>query len=83
MTVDVIFTESFDVSEGKSDPRWPNGRPVILANAGEKFCSRNLPYPAPKCGSYEVKCLDCGKTATIAVAGRPDDPRIIVMRCGD
>jgi len=83
VTIDVLFLDSGREPQCKSDPRCPNGMPVNLAPGVviEKTCSRNLPYPAPRCGVYQITCRQCGFTAAITVAGRPDDPRTVTMPC--
>ena len=79
---DVVFLDSGRTSECKSDPKFPEGQPINLApNAIVKTCSRNLPYPAPRCGVYQIRCLKCGYTAAVTVAGRADDPRMVTMPC--
>lgn len=82
MTIDVTFLDSGREPQCKPDPNFPDGKPVNLVPSGiHKSCCRNLPYPAPRCGLYMIKCTKCGFTAAITVAGRPDDPRIIMMPC--
>ena len=75
MTIDVVFLDSGREPQCKSDPRWPDGMPVNLAPGVpvKKTCTRNIPWPAPRCGSYMITCRECGFTAAITVAGRPDD----------
>ena len=82
MTIDVIFLDSGREPKCKPDPKYPDGMPVNLTTSPlQKFCCRNLPYPAPRCGVYQIKCTKCGFTAAITVAGRPDDPRTVTMPC--
>ena len=82
MTIDVTFIDSGVEPTCKPDPRYPNGVAINLAsNALQKTCCRNLPYPAPRCGLYEIKCLTCGFAALVTVAGRPDDPNMVTMPC--
>lgn len=40
-----------------------------------------LPYPAPRCGIYAVKCEKCGLLVGFTTAGRPDDPRKVTLAC--
>lgn len=82
MTIDVYFNDSGRQAQCKPDPNYPEGKLVDLTtNAIARQCARNLPYPAPRCGSYTVVCRECGFTALITVAGRPDDPNAVVMPC--
>lgn len=79
--IDVIFHDSGKRSTEKSDPEYPNGVPINLATVIQKSCTRNLPYPAPRCGHYAVQCQVCGFAAILTVAGRPDDPKTVTMPC--
>lgn len=82
MSIDVQFIDSGREPQEKPDPKYPHGKPVsLLKHALAKGCTRNLPYPAPRCGMYQVTCRSCGFTALITVAGRPDDPNIITLPC--
>lgn len=82
MTIDVQFISAGRTATEKPDPRYPDGMPVNLApHALAKTCTRNLPYPAPHCGQYLVKCRTCGFTGLITVAGRADDPNIVTLPC--
>ena len=82
MTIDVIFFDTGREPQCKPDPAYPNGIAVSLAdNVLQKTCTRNLPYPAPRCGMYMVECTVCGYSAAITVAGRFDDPRTVTMPC--
>jgi hypothetical protein len=82
MTIDVVFLDSGREPQCKPDPNFPEGKLVNLApHALAKTCARNLPYPAPRCGSYIITCKKCGYRAAITVAGRPDDPNAIQMPC--
>ena len=79
---DVVFLDSGRASECKSDPKFPEGQPINLApNAIVKTCSRNLPYPAPRCGVYLITCQTCHYRAALTVAGRPDDPCMVTIPC--
>lgn len=78
---DVQFIDHGREPTERSDPRHPDGVQINLATAIHKSCTRNLPYPAPRCGLYEVTCRKCGYRAVVAVAGRADDPRMITMPC--
>ncbi len=82
MTFDVHFIDAGREPQEKPNPKYPDGIDVNLApHALAKQCCRNVPYPAPRCGAYEIKCRVCGFTGVITVAGRADDPRIVTMPC--
>lgn len=79
--IDVVFLDSGREPQCKPDPNFPDGRHIVMAEKGVEVCTWNLPYPAPRCGFYNVECKKCGKKATISVAGRIDDPRILTVAC--
>lgn len=65
------------------DPAFPNGVDLVPAKLGRasSSCKADLPYPAKRCGVYHVTCLICAVNALVTTAGRPDDPRSIVLAC--
>jgi hypothetical protein len=67
-------------AEHPSDPKYPLGKDVDATGPGAK-CKVSLPYPARGVGMYFVKCHECGLTAIVTAAGRPDDPRSITLNC--
>lgn len=82
MTIDVKFIDEGRTATEKPDPKFPDGRDLNIApHVLAKVCCRNLPYPAPRCGQYAIRCRVCGLTALVSVAGRPDDPRTITLAC--
>lgn len=81
MTIDVTFLDSGHEPREKPDPAYPNGRDIRLCTAVQKSCGFNVPYPAPRCGVYSIKCSDCGIVVAVTVAGRPDDPRTVTIPC--
>ena len=82
MTIDVKFNDSGRTATQPANPKHPNGQDINLAiSVVQKVCCRNLPYPAPRCGTYSVRCRTCNFTALITVAGRADDPRTITLPC--
>lgn len=63
------------------NPAYPNGVDLDLSK-GRPYCEIMLvPYPAPRCGYFLVKCSTCGTDALITTAGRPDDPRSVKIAC--
>ena len=73
MTIDVIFLDSGREPQCKPDPKHPDGRDVDMAAPGDKTCTFNVPYPAPRCGAYRITCRECGLKVAMTVAGRADD----------
>ncbi len=69
------------------DPAYPKGIDVELyrkldaPTCRAPTCRTGLPYPARRCGHYHVKCNICGFTVAITTAGRPDDPRSVLIPC--
>lgn len=63
------------------DPQFPHGRVIVMAPPGERSCAINVPYPAPRCGSYLIVCERCGMSVGVTAAGRTDDPRRIIIPC--
>ncbi len=62
-----------------SNPAYPNGKKIdvgILPN-----CEVALPYPAPECGEFVVKCKACKASVIVTAAGRPDDPISVTVPC--
>jgi hypothetical protein len=63
------------------NPRYPEGIDVDFSDRAEKTCKVELPYPAKRCGFYRVVCQACGLEIVVTTAGRPDDPRSVMMPC--
>lgn len=82
MTIDVKFNDHQRKATEKPNPKYPNGVDIDLRETViAKSCTRNLPYPAPGCGTYSVLCRTCGWSGLVTVAGRTDDPRTITIPC--
>ena len=62
------------------NPEYPNGIDVVIAD-GRTSCKVDLPYPAPECGYFIVRCGLCEFSVAITAAGRPDDPKSVTMPC--
>jgi hypothetical protein len=61
------------------DPNHPNGKDI---DGGQRpACKVELPYPAECVGLYYAECLDCKANMLITVAGRPDDPKTVMLPC--
>ena len=65
------------------NPDYPDGIDVDVTFGARPACRSTLPYPARRCGLYVVHCLKCGANVGITTAGRPDDPRSIMLACKD
>jgi hypothetical protein len=63
------------------DPKYPDGMDIDISGGALMSCIIKLPYPAPRCGVYEVWCKTCGFSAGISTAGRADDPRSVRVPC--
>lgn len=57
------------------NPAFPNGIDIDAAVGAAEACAVMLPYPAPRCGQYVVRCKSCDYVVAVTTAGRPDDPR--------
>lgn len=63
------------------NPAYPKGIIIDLSKATTVTCTAELPYPAPRCGYFLVTCTVCNSTNIITTAGRPDDPRQVIIPC--
>lgn len=64
-----------------ADPLYPLGKKVIIARPNEVSCKILLPYPAPECGLFHVRCQLCALTVCVSATGRRDDPSVLVAPC--
>jgi hypothetical protein len=61
------------------NPKYPNGLDI---DSGQRpACKVELSYPAECVGMYYVECLDCKANMIITAAGRPDDPKSVMLPC--
>jgi hypothetical protein len=66
------------------NPNYPDGIDLDLRQPSQKpvaSCSTDLPYPAKRCGAFVITCLRCGMRVAVRTAGRPDDPRSVIVPC--
>jgi hypothetical protein len=80
----IVWLDSGREPQCPPNPDYPNGIDVPSPRHGEagfKFCTVTLPYPAKRCGSYVIECTKCGFRVGITTAGRPDDPRSVELEC--
>ena len=64
-----------------SHPEYPHGIDLDVSEGETTTCTVELPYPAKRCGHYDVSCSLCGYRAIITTAGRADDPRSVKLPC--
>lgn len=84
MTISIEWIDSGREPECATDPEYPEGKAIICAERpGGKYCSVDLPYPAKRIGLYAIKCSVCGHRVGVTTAGRPDDPRSVLLACGE
>lgn len=63
------------------NPAYPNGVDLDISKGAARTCKTDLPYPAKRCGLYVIACEVCGLSVGVTTAGRPDDPRSVVVPC--
>jgi hypothetical protein len=61
------------------DPAYPHG--IKIGTDELPNCEVQLPYPAPECGQYVIRCLECHTVVAVTAAGRPDDPVLVTIPC--
>lgn len=76
----VVWLDAGREPQDKPNPAYPHGVEIGRLAPGP-HCKCALPYPAPRCGSHLVTCTRCGVTVACTAAGRPDDPRSIMVPC--
>lgn len=64
----------------KSDKNYPDGK-IINISTEEDIHRISIPYPAPECGVWILKCETCDFSVGVTAAGRPDDPKQINFKC--
>lgn len=48
------------------DPLYPSGKATDCTVFGETtYCTKELPYPAPECGAWMVRCAACGMSVAL------------------
>lgn len=78
---EIAYVDSGREPRCAPNPNFPNGTPVDIAGTATPACRVDLPYPAPRCGRFEIKCNTCGQIIAITVAGRIDDPTSVKWPC--
>ena len=64
-----------------TNPAYPQGVDLDATNGATTYCTVMLPYPAKRCGFYDIECNACGFITLVTTAGRPDDPRSVRLAC--
>jgi hypothetical protein len=77
----VVWDDHGREPKNAPDPAYPHGKDVFVGPGGTAACSIALPYPAPRCGLWIVRCGKCGMSIGVTAAGRPDDPRSVRIPC--
>ena len=80
MKLSVEFVSHHRKAQCAPNPDYPNGIDLDVSR-GKPGCSTDLPYPAPECGLWVVKCSVCGMSAGVTAAGRIDDPKSVKIPC--
>lgn len=78
---DLTWIDSGREPQCAPNPNYPDGIDADVTLGQRPACRSTLPYPARRCGSYIVRCKRCHMSVAITTAGRPDDPRSIMMPC--
>lgn len=68
-------------AECAPDPAYPDGVVSDFSGETKVWCAAALPFPAPECGVHLIRCRKCGISVGATAAGRPDDPRVVVIAC--
>ena len=66
------------------NPAFPHGVDVDGSDHEKPTCQAALPYvlwPERGLGMLLIKCKQCGVTAGVTTAGRPDDPVSLRINC--
>lgn len=77
----ITWLDSGREPTGKPNPAFPDGVDIDASRGEPIFCRTALPYPAPRCGAFEVRCPKCDASALVTTAGRLDDPRSLKLAC--
>jgi hypothetical protein len=78
---DLVWVDKEREPQCAPNPDFPDGVDVDVTMGQRPACRSTLPYPAARCGFYVVTCKRCGYRAAITTAGRPDDPRSVMIPC--
>jgi hypothetical protein len=65
----------------RADPHHPDGVHIDEKPGAPRSCFTVLPYPAPCCGVWIVRCDLCRRLVAITGAALADDPRSARIAC--
>jgi hypothetical protein len=78
----ILWHDSGREPQVAPNPAYPDGKDVsMVLDDRVPHCTTPLPYPARRCGWYEVVCRTCTLRVGVTTAGRPDDPRSVTVPC--
>lgn len=78
---EITWTDRGRDPQVQPNPTYPHGIDLDVTAGRKPACVAALPYPAPRCGYYTVRCNLCRFAVACTTAGRADDPRSIKMPC--
>lgn len=81
MTHNVKWVDHYREPQEAPNPDYPTGIDLNLCRDSEIGCTVVLPYPAKRCGAYQISCELCRTQTLVTTAGRPDDPRSVTIPC--
>ena len=68
-------------AQQQPNPAYPKGKDIDGSAGRSPTCVCKLPYPAKRCGIYQIECSTCRISVAITTAGRVDDPRSVKLAC--
>lgn len=78
----ITWLDSGREPKEKPNPKFPKGRDIRLPiDPLMPRCKVELPYPAKRCGLYQIRCALCGFVMGVSTAGRSDDPKSVEIPC--
>lgn len=77
--MDIRFLSHNRKAQCAPNPKYPEG--VDIDPGIRPACHVALPYPAECCGLWLIQCPNCGTKTAVTTAGRPDDPRSVMVPC--
>lgn len=78
---DITWIDGAREPQVQPDSRYPDGVDIDASHGRGRTCLVALPYPAIRCGHYNVHCQKCRLVVAVTTAGRPDDPRSVKLAC--
>lgn len=78
---DIKFLSHNRKAQCAPDPKYPDGMVADVSHGAQQKCAIDIPYPAECVGAWVIKCKECGRSVAITAAGRPDDPKAVIVDC--